>query len=122
MKHHQIHDINPAQGRILFALWQNDDIPIQELAKRTSLGKSTLTRMLDKLEQTGHLQRVYPNDDRRKVLIRLTEQNKRMKLKYEEVSEEMTQVYYEGFEEHEIEAFEAYLDRIFRNLAKRENE
>ncbi|OXS58789.1 hypothetical protein B1A99_12515 [Cohnella sp. CIP 111063] len=119
MKHHQIHDINPAQGRILFALWQNDDIPIQELAKRTSLGKSTLTRMLDKLEQTGHLQRVYPNDDRRKVLIRLTEQNKRMKLKYEEVSEEMTQVYYEGFEEHEIEA---YLDRIFRNLAKRENE
>jgi DNA-binding MarR family transcriptional regulator len=122
LKHHQIDDINPAQGRILFALWQNDDIPIQELAKRTSLGKSTLTRMLDKLEQTGHLQRVYPNDDRRKVLIRLTEQNKRMKFKYEEVSEEMTRVYYEGFEEHEIEAFEAYLDRVFRNLAKRENE
>jgi DNA-binding MarR family transcriptional regulator len=122
LKQYRITDINPAQGRILFALWQKDDIPIQELAKRTSLGKSTLTRMLDKLEESGHLIRVFPEDDRRKVLIRLTDENKRMKQAYEDVSAEMTGLYYEGFSEEEIDLFEDYLLRIFHNLEKNEAE
>ncbi|TDG00163.1 MarR family winged helix-turn-helix transcriptional regulator [Paenibacillus piri] len=122
LKDYRITDINPAQGRILFALWQKDDIPIQELAKRTALGKSTLTRMLDKLEETGHLIRIFPDDDRRKVLIRLTEQNKKMKAAYEQVSLSMTELYYEGFQPEEIDEFEAYLERIFNNLSKREAE
>lgn len=120
LKDYRINDINPAQGRILFALWQKDDIPIQELSKRTALGKSTLTRMLDTLEQSGHLVRFFPDDDRRKVLIRLTEQNKKMKAAYEQVSVQMTELYYEGFDSAEIERFEAYLERIFNNLAKHE--
>ncbi|MFC3770840.1 MarR family winged helix-turn-helix transcriptional regulator [Paenibacillus sp. GCM10012303] len=122
LKQYRITDINPAQGRILFALWQKDDIPIQELAKRTSLGKSTLTRMLDKLEESGHLIRVFPEDDRRKVLIRLTDENKRMKQAYEDVSAEMTGLYYEGFSEAEIDLFEDYLLRIFHNLENNEAE
>lgn len=122
LKHFNIHDINPAQGRILFALWQKDRIPIQELAKRTSLGKSTLTRMLDKLEETGHLNRLFPDDDRRKVLIQLTDGNKKMKIAYEDVSLEMTGLYYEGFSEREIDQFERFLERIFQNLEKHEFE
>ncbi|XEC95753.1 MarR family winged helix-turn-helix transcriptional regulator [Paenibacillus tarimensis] len=122
LKDYNINDINPAQGRILFALWQKDNIPIQELAKKTSLGKSTLTRMLDKLEQTGHLSRIFPDDDRRKVLIRLTDENKTMKRAYEDVSMEMTGLYYEGFTDSEVDQFEEYLQRIFRNLEKHETE
>ena len=58
-------EINPAQGRIMFVLWQDDGIPITELAKQTSLGKSTLTSMLDRLEQAGYLRRVPSPHDRR---------------------------------------------------------
>src|SRR4030042_153969 len=57
-------EINPAQGRIMFALWQNDGISIQELAKKTQLGKSTLTSMLDRLEAMGDLRRPRPDPDR----------------------------------------------------------
>ncbi len=109
-------DINPAQGRILFVLWLKDNIPIQELSTRTGLGKSTLTRMLDRLEGSGHLVRAVPGDDRRKVLIRLTEENKRMKAAYEQVSIEMADLYYTGFSEDEIDRFEGYLKRILENL------
>ncbi len=112
-----ITDINPAQGRILFALWQEDNIPIQQLAQRTALSKSTLTRMLDRLQKTGHIQRIFPGDDRRKVLIRLTDENKRMKAAYEEVSDDMVRLYYEGFTEEEIDDFEDYLKRIYSNLS-----
>lgn len=122
LKDYNINEINPAQGRVLFALWQEDNIPIQELAKRTALGKSTLTRMLDNLEQSGHLIRVFPSDDRRKILIQLTEDNKKMKVKYEQVSADMTALFYDGFDEQEKEEFEAYLERIFNNLMKHEGE
>lgn len=122
LKDYSINDINPAQGRILFALWQKDNIPIQELAKSTALGKSTLTRMLDKLEETGHLDRIFPSHDRRTVLIQLTEENKKMKAAYEQVSEEMTRLFYEGFQDSEIDEFENYLLRIFSNLQKHEAE
>ncbi len=122
LKEHDINEINPAQGRILFALWQKDGVPIQELARKTALGKSTLTRMLDTLEKSGHLYRVFPHDDRRKVLIQLTEENKKMKAAYEKVSGEMTELFYEGFNEREIDAFETYLERVFNNLAKHEHE
>ena len=121
LKDYNIHDINPAQGRILFVLWQQDNIPIQELAKRTALGKSTLTRMLDTLEKSGHVVRVYPSDDRRKVLIRLTEKNKKMKTAYEQVSQDMTQLFYKGFQESEIDEFESYLMRIYDNLLEHES-
>lgn len=118
LKEHAITEINAAQGRILFSLWQKDNIPIQELAQRTALGKSTLTRMLDKLEESGHIVRIFPSDDRRKILIQLTEENKQMKSAYEEVSEEMLALYYHGFNESEVEQFEGYLTRIFANLSK----
>lgn len=117
LKDFSINDINPAQGRILFALWQEDNIPIQQLAQKTALSKSTLTRMLDRLQETGHIQRIFPGDDRRKVLIRLTDENRRMKAAYEEVSADMIQLYYKGFTEEEIDDFENYLKRIYSNLS-----
>ena len=48
-------EINPAQGRMMFVLWREGEIPINELAKKTSLGKSTLTSMLDRLEASGFI-------------------------------------------------------------------
>jgi len=41
---------NGAQGRILYVLWQEDNIPIAELSKKTGLAKTTLTSMLDRME------------------------------------------------------------------------
>ncbi|MFC2078967.1 MarR family winged helix-turn-helix transcriptional regulator [Candidatus Bipolaricaulota bacterium] len=109
-------EINPAQGRIMFALWQNDGIPIQELAKRTSLGKSTLTSMLDRLEQLGYVIRERSKADRRTILIRRTAKDRALQETYERVSNEMSNVYYNGFSEREIETFESTLERILKNL------
>ncbi len=52
LKDHGIEDLNAAQGRIVFSLWQNDNIPISDLARQTALGKTTLTSMLNRLEQS----------------------------------------------------------------------
>lgn len=122
LKEYGINEINPAQGRILFNLWRSDRIPIQQLAKGTSLGKSTLTAMLDRLEENGHIRRIPSKEDRRKILICLTDKNKSLEKVYEQVSDDMTDLFYVDFSNHEIEAFERYLLRIFNNLQRAESE
>jgi DNA-binding MarR family transcriptional regulator len=109
-------EFNSAQGRILFALWERDGIPIRELSDKTQLSKSTLTSMLDRLENAGHINREPSEEDRRIVLVRLTEENRRQRSLYERVSEEMTGLFYEGFTLEEVTEFEDYLKRILNNL------
>ena len=115
LKKHQI-DINPAQGRIMFVLWREDNIPIQELAIKTSLSKTTLTSMLDRLEIMGYIARVPSNEDRRKICIKLTEKDKSLHEKYRQVSLEMTELFYQGLSNDDIALFEKQLEITYKNL------
>ncbi|WP_234340138.1 MarR family winged helix-turn-helix transcriptional regulator [Gorillibacterium timonense] len=117
---HGIDQFNGAQGRILHILWNNDNIPISELANKTGLAKTTLTSMLDRLESSGYLKRVYDNFDRRRINIKLTDTAIAMRDQYDRVSEHMNDIFYEGFSAKEIVEFESYLERILTNLTRRE--
>jgi DNA-binding MarR family transcriptional regulator len=115
LKRYEI-EINPAQGRILFVLWREDGIPIRELAKRTALGKSTLTSMLDRLEEAGYVVRERSETDRRVILVRRTDKDRAAQAAYERVSKAMAELYYRGLMDSEITAFERTLERILDNL------
>ncbi|HNS23022.1 MAG TPA: MarR family transcriptional regulator [Sedimentisphaerales bacterium] len=116
LKEHGVDQINPAQGRIMFVLWREDGIPIHELARRTKLGKSTLTSMLDRLERAGMLERAPDPKDRRKILIRRTMKDKALERLYVQVSEEMVRIWYRGFTDEQIQTIERDLQRILDNL------
>lgn len=115
-------DTNPAQGRVLFVLWEEGPMSIHDLARRVSLGKSTLTSTLDRLEARGQVLRVRSPADRRKILIELTPKNQAVHKLYEAVSREMTEVFYAGFAGEEVARFEHALERILGNLTRRETE
>ena len=119
LKEHDI-EFNSAQGRILFVLWETDSIPITQLAQTTKLSKSTLTSMLDRLEEAGHLRREPSPKDRRVTLITLTERNRLLRDRYDRVSKEMTELFYKGFNPEEVTAFEDYLRRVLENLSSSE--
>jgi DNA-binding MarR family transcriptional regulator len=112
---------NGAQGRILYILWQEDNIPIVELSKKTGLAKTTLTSMLDRMEEAGLLSRVFDKSDRRQIRIELTEQARSLSGEYNKVSQDMNDIYYAGFSDDEIIAFENTLQRILKNLNESEN-
>lgn len=118
LKQAQINEINPAQGRILFVLWENDGISINQLAQKTQLGKSTLTSMLYRLETDGLLTRSPSKNDRREILIHRTEKDKAFQDVYLQVSKEMTDLFYQGFTDQQITEFELALTQILNNLMK----
>ncbi len=113
-----IDEFNGAQGRILYVLWQNDEISISSLSAQTSLANTTLTAMLDRMENSGLIIRKFDPRDRRNRLIVLTEKAKSLKDDYTRISEKMNEIYYTGFTETEIVQFESYLQRILNNLEK----
>lgn len=119
---HGINEFNGAQGRILFVLWNSDDIPIKELSEKTGLAKTTLTSMLDRLEAQGHIKRSAAPNDRRTINIRLTDKAKHLRKSYEDVSQEMNEIFYKGFTDNEIQHFENYLGKILENLTEKEHE
>ena len=116
LKEYGIKELNPGQGRILFALWQQNEVPIHELSKKTQLTKSSLTTMLDRLEKTGFLKREDDLRDRRITRVKLTEKSKNLQKKYVDVSKKMTEVFYGALTEEEIDQFEEYLRKILNNL------
>ncbi len=120
LKARGVDELNPGQGRILFALWQGDGITVGALAERTALQKSTLTHMLDRLEADGMVRREYPPDDRRTVRVVLAPRVREMLSAFGRVSEEMAAVFYKGLSPAEIAGFEATLARIYENLRAEE--
>jgi DNA-binding MarR family transcriptional regulator len=113
---YKIREITAAQGRVMFPLWQNDNLSFQALKKKTMLSKATLSYMLDKLEDTGHIERVRSEEDKRTIYIKLTRKNKELQDKFVKVSIEMSNLFYEGFSEEAIDMLESYLRQILDNL------
>lgn len=111
-----LEDFNGAQGKLLYVLWQTDGISSAELADKAGLAPTTLTAMLDRMEQSGLVKRVPHETDRRRLRIMLTEKSKQLKAQYDEYSEAMTRAYYSGFSEDEIAEFEQLLSRVLDNL------
>ncbi len=111
-------DINPAEGRVLFPLWLQDNLSFQDLLERTSLSKATLSHLLDNLETAGHIKRVRSQKDKRTLNIKLTKKNKALQDKFIQVSNEMVDIFYKNFSEKEINEFENYLRRLLDNLTK----
>jgi MarR family transcriptional regulator, organic hydroperoxide resistance regulator len=115
LKDYQI-DINHAQGRIIFALWKNDQIPINDLSKETALSKSSLTTMLERLEKSGHIIRKQSETDKRITIVCLTSKSSSLRSDYQKISADMIELFYKDFTDDEISQFEVSLKKILKNL------
>ena len=114
---------NGPQGKILDVLWQNEKegLPAHEIGRKTGLANSTLTSMLDRMESAGLVERRRSAEDRRVIRIRPGPKAQACREKYRSVSEEMTEIYFQGFTDEEIAAFEKTLLRVLENVRRADN-
>ena len=111
---------NGEQGRILHVLWENDGISNRELSKKSGLAMSSLTTMLERMEEKNLLIRKFCPSDKRKSLIFLTDYAKSLKNEYDEISDKMTEISFEGISDEDRLAFEATLEKVLYNFEKAE--
>src|ERR1700724_1667052 len=60
------------QYLVMLVLWERDGVPVKEIGERLFLDSGTLTPLLKRLEQAGHIKRTRSTEDERQVLIGLT--------------------------------------------------
>ena len=121
LRENNMADLEGARGRIIFALWGKDGVPIKQLCEKTSLDKSTLTGIIDRLERDGYIERNQSPYDKRSSLISLTGKEKEFEQSIKRVSNHMNKVYYKCFSDNEIIQFEDMLQRILDNCKEAEN-
>ena len=113
---------NGEQGRILHVLWENDGISNRELSKKSGLAMSSLTTMLERMEEKNLLIRKFCPSDKRKSLIFLTDYAKSLKSEYDEISDKMNEISFKGISDEEKLAFEVTLEKVLYNFEKAEQE
>jgi DNA-binding MarR family transcriptional regulator len=69
-------ELSHAQFELLIDLDERGELPAGELAAAARLTPATVTQMLDHLAESGHVERVRSETDRRVVVSRLTEQGR----------------------------------------------
>lgn len=115
LRENDMDDMAGARGRIIFALWSQDGIPIKTLCEKTSLDKSTLTGIISRLERDGYILRQKDEADKRSTHIFLTGKEYNFLQKIEKVSNKMNEVFYKDFSDEEITLFDNMLERILEN-------
>ncbi len=67
-------DLHPGQEFLLYNLWNEDGVAQSELAERLGVQAATLTRMIDRMEKGGLVERRVDASDQRVSRVYLTPQ------------------------------------------------
>lgn len=105
-------DTSRGRGRILALLKLKDGVATKDMAQILGIRVSSLNETLAKLAEDGLIERTPSEDDKRIMLVTLTDAGREAKAP----SENLPDCLFEGFEDADLEAFEGFLDRITKNL------
>src|SRR6185295_12537877 len=94
--------VSPGMGHLLFALFEEDDCIIRDLAEKTRLSFPTLTQMLRKMEAAGLVRSRRDPDDGRAVRIRLTPLGRSIEPRCRKVLARLNAVLESGLSRHDV--------------------
>lgn len=108
--------ITHEQWTLLSALWNEDGQTQQSLSEKTFRDKTSVTRLINKLESRSFVVRVTDKYDQRTNLIYLTAQGKSLENTTTQILKETYQKAIAGISEKDILICKDVLNRVFDNL------
>ncbi|MBS0451704.1 MAG: MarR family transcriptional regulator [Proteobacteria bacterium] len=106
------HGFSVSEWRVLASLAGGDAISIGRLAQIAVMKQPTVTRMLDRMAQRGHVERLPHESDRRITLVRITEAGERTVGHLMELAHEHEMRVLEPFGLESAEALKSTLRRM----------
>lgn len=116
LKDEGIYEFNGQQGRILFSLWKDEKLSLIELSKRTSLAKTTLSTMIDRMRKNGLVIVEESKEDKRNLVIYLSDKTLALEDKINNATKRITDIFYKDFSEKEAKELDRLLIKIKENL------
>ena len=116
LKEEGIYEFNGQQGRILFALWKNEKLSLIELSRRTSLAKTTLSAMVERMKNEGLLIVEGSKEDKRSLVIYLSDKSLSLEEKINKATKKISDIFYKDFSEEEAIELDRLLGKAKENL------
>lgn len=110
------YDLTPEQWSALNRLGEEDGLTQKDLAERTYKDSPNTTRIIDKLEKKGLLQRREDPEDRRAFQIFLTESGKSLREQIIPVASQLNVDVTDGLDKKDLSQLLQLMNRIYANL------
>ena len=117
LKEEGIYEFNGQQGRILFALWKDEKLSLIELSRRTSLAKTTLSAMVERMKNEGLLIVESSKEDKRSLVIYLSDKTLSLEEKINRATKKISVIFYKDFSEEEANELDRLLGKVKENLS-----
>lgn len=104
------------QPPVLFSLWEQEGQTQTELADNLRIAPATITKMLQRMERAGFVQRKVDPEDQRVSRVYLTEAGRAVKSQVEAIWKTMEEETFANFNEEERDLLRRFLLRIRQNL------
>ena len=111
--------ISPSQWMVMMALGEKDHQVQTDIARMVNLDNATVTRIIDKLAETGLLERAQDKDDRRAQIVSITVKGKAADRKWNSVGQTVNEKATSGLKKQEIICLMNCLTVIQENLDTR---
>jgi DNA-binding MarR family transcriptional regulator len=108
--------LHPGQEALLMELWQGDGQTQAELAEALAVEPPTITKMLQRMESAGLVQRKPHPDDRRAQLVYLTARGKRLQQKVDRLWGQLATRAVSGLSDRQQATLRSMLGTITENL------
>ena len=100
---------------------EDGKITISELAKKTRVLPSAISRTLKRLEEKGYVERTVNKNDRRNTYVEITDRGREVAQKVREIMRDYGEAVLSKFDEEELSMLISYLNNIY-DIAKKEIE
>ncbi len=114
-----IRGIVPSHGDIIVTLIKHRELTMTEIAEGINRDRSTVTTLIKKLNKLGFTDTKKNEMDQRSSLVFLTPKGRELEKGFEEISEKLYLIQYEGVTEEEREVFRRVLVKMHDNFNKR---
>ncbi len=113
-------EITYPQYLVLMILWEKDEIPVNDIAKKLILNTNTITPLLKRMEKQGLVNRERSSEDERKVIVKLTEKGVLLKERAVRIPERLANQLLEGsMSVEELVHLKDELGKIIDHLSKK---
>lgn len=110
-------NITRSQWSMIVIVARNPGATQRTIAEALEMSEASAGRLIDRLCAEGLLKRQERDDDRRARAVYLTEKAEPMLAMLADVAKEYEERLFRGFTANELQQFQDYLDRLYRNAA-----
>ncbi len=110
------------QYLVLMILWEEDGMPVNDIAKKLILNTNTITPLLKRMENQGIIRRKRSRQDERKVIVQLTAKGRELQEEASLIPEKLAGRLVEGeLKIDDLIRMKEMLDSMIRSLSKQDS-